>query len=266
MQFLIQILFLVSVALGIYVATTAPQPPPPKKQRSKLDDMTPFTGICFIIGKVSSLIHNLQVDIFFEATYTIKYTLWAHVFIEITLITASMLAEQFPASIFTTRANDVLHTLFFGTSPTAAAGRITFPPARILGGLLMVVGSGIRYLCYRELGRHFTFHVALLPKHALITSGPYGVVRHPAYAGGYVWHLGSVLWHGSPGAWLRESRAYAQWGAWLVLGPTVVMIGSMLVMGAVRIKKEDDILRKEFGKSWEKWVERVPYRIIPGIY
>ena len=101
MQFLIQILFLVSVALGIYVATTAPQPPPPKKQRSKLDDMTPFTGICFIIGKVSSLIHNLQVDIFFEATYTTKYTLWAHVFIEITLITASMLAEQFPASIFT---------------------------------------------------------------------------------------------------------------------------------------------------------------------
>ncbi len=44
------------------------------------------------------------------------------------------------------------------------------------------------------------------------------------------------------------------------------MIGSMLVMGAARIKKEDDMLRKEFGRSWEQWVERVPYRIIPGIY
>ncbi len=99
-----------------------PSPHPPKKQRSKLDDMTPFTGICFIIGKVSSSIHNLQVDICFEPIYTTKYTLWAHAFVEITLITASMLAEQFPASTFATRANNVLfHTLLsFGASPAAA--------------------------------------------------------------------------------------------------------------------------------------------------
>ncbi|KJA26488.1 hypothetical protein HYPSUDRAFT_52400 [Hypholoma sublateritium FD-334 SS-4] len=243
MHFLMVFLLLISVSLGIHVVTTSPQPPPQKKHRSKLDDMTPLKGICFVIG---------------------KYTLWAHVFIEIALITTSTLAEQFPASSFATRANNVLlHTLFLGASPT---GRIAFPPARILGGLLMIVGSGIRYLCYRELGRHFTFHVALLPEHALITSGPYGVVRHPAYVGGYVWHLGSVLWHGSAGAWLRESRAYTLWGAWFALAPVAFMVISMLVMGATRIKKEDDMSRKEFGKSWERWVERVPHRVVPGVY
>ena len=39
-------------------------------------------------------------------------------------------------------------------------------------------------------------------------------------------------------------------------------------MGMVmtRPQKEDELLRKEFGKKWDQWAEVVRYRLIPGVY
>jgi len=33
-----------------------------------------------------------------------------------------------------------------------------------------------------------------------------------------------------------------------------------------RMSKEDNALRREFGKKWEEWAERVPYKLIPWVY
>ncbi|EIW84539.1 hypothetical protein CONPUDRAFT_151555 [Coniophora puteana RWD-64-598 SS2] len=50
----------------------------------------------------------------------------------------------------------------------------------ITGALLALAGSQLRLLCFRTLGKHFVFNVALKKNHRLITSGPYSIVRHPS--------------------------------------------------------------------------------------
>ncbi|KAH7884185.1 hypothetical protein F5I97DRAFT_1669120 [Phlebopus sp. FC_14] len=45
---------------------------------------------------------------------------------------------------------------------------------------------------------------------ALITSGPYAVVRHPSYTGFILCVLGVLVVHGSPGSWLRTSGVLGQ--------------------------------------------------------
>ncbi|KAF8837034.1 hypothetical protein BDN67DRAFT_909969, partial [Paxillus ammoniavirescens] len=40
--------------------------------------------------------------------------------------------------------------------------------------------------CYRVMGRWFTFNLALLPEHKLITSGPYTIVQYLSYTGRYL--------------------------------------------------------------------------------
>lgn len=148
-------------------------------------------------------------------------------------------------------------------SPTP---QIRLTPSRVVGGLSVVVGSAIRYLCYRELGRHFTYHVALLQNHSLVTTGPYSLVRHPAYAGGYLVHIGLIIWHASSGSWLRESGLHRTFLAWGVLFPALSAVGWILVIYFRRPIVEDKMLKKEFGKKWEEWAKVVPYRLVPGIY
>lgn len=44
---------------------------------------------------------------------------------------------------------------------------------------------------------------------------------------------------------------------WVVSGVFVII---------VRMRKEDDMLKKEFGKEWEEWRNTVPCKIFPGVY
>ncbi|KJA26489.1 hypothetical protein HYPSUDRAFT_52401 [Hypholoma sublateritium FD-334 SS-4] len=143
---------------------------------------------------------------------------------------------------------------------------IAFPPLRVLGGVLVLGGGIIRWLCYRELGKQFTFHVAILKNHELITTGPYSIVRHPSYTGGSMIFLGSLLWHGSSGAWLRESKICETKLSLLVLVPVSVLYYFVVTLVVSRTKREDELLRKEFGRKWDAWAKSVPYRLIPGVY
>ena len=169
-------------------------------------------------------------------------------------VVAQSILKNFSAIIF---------PLTDGSSPTPQIG---LTPSRVFGGLSVVVGSAIRHLCYRELGRHFTYHVALLQNHSLVTTGPYSLVRHPAYAGGYFVHIGLIIWHASSGSWLRESGLHGTVLAWFILFPALGAVGWILVIYSRRPIVEDELLKKEFGKKWEEWAKAVPYRIVPGIY
>ena len=130
----------------------------------------------------------------------------------------------------------------------------------------MVTGAAIRVQCYREMGKHFTFSVTLLKDHKLITSGPYSYVRHPSYTGGYLSIASLFIWYTAEGSWLREREVHKLPFAWLILAPVVAIFSLMLSLGLRRIPVEDEILRKAFGKEWDEWARKVPYRIIPGIY
>ncbi|CAD6904965.1 unnamed protein product, partial [Tilletia caries] len=52
-----------------------------------------------------------------------------------------------------------------------------------MGWMMAGLGGGLRYWCYRELSHFFTFTLAILDDHRIVSSGPYAVVRHPSYTG-----------------------------------------------------------------------------------
>lgn len=53
--------------------------------------------------------------------------------------------------------------------------------AEAAGVAVCLAGAAGRLWCYRTLGRLFTFDLAIRPRHALVTSGPYRYARHPSY-------------------------------------------------------------------------------------
>jgi protein-S-isoprenylcysteine O-methyltransferase Ste14 len=52
-----------------------------------------------------------------------------------------------------------------------------------IGLVLLWCGIGLRFWSFQTLGRYFTFTVQTSPDQPVITAGPYGVIRHPSYAG-----------------------------------------------------------------------------------
>jgi len=234
----------VSVAVGVHVSLTSPTPTAPKNRRVMGD----YPGIVFV------------------AVVILKYACYFHAAVELSIIVASAISQQLPQSSVAQWTLKNLLAASFPLNDSRAVPRIGLSPARVMGGLSVVLGSVIRYLCYRELGRHFTYHVALLQNHSLVTTGPYSLVRHPAYIGGNFVQVGLVVWHAASGSWLRESGLHNTVLAWSILFPALGAVGSILVMYVRRPIVEDKLLRKEFGKKWEDWARAVPYRLIPSVY
>ena len=128
----------------------------------------------------------------------------------------------------------------------------------------MVMGAIIRFQCYRELGKYFTFEVTILKDHKLITSGPYSYVRHPGYTGVCLCLAGMAIWYTAQGSWLRES--YKMPLAWPLLASVMVFFCMAILTLFRRLSKEDEMMMKTFGKEWDEWARKVPDRILPGIY
>jgi protein-S-isoprenylcysteine O-methyltransferase Ste14 len=112
--------------------------------------------------------------------------------------------------------------------------------------------------------KQFTFEVSIQEDHKLVTTGPYAVVRHPSYSAALLVLTGVVCFHGSRGSWLRESGILdTNMGKILVYGITAILtIPVVMIKG--RWEKEDEMLKKEFGKKWNDWAKRVPYAVLPS--
>jgi protein-S-isoprenylcysteine O-methyltransferase Ste14 len=95
------------------------------------------------------------------------------------------------------------------------------------------------------LGRRFSGLVAIQPGHTLVTSGVYGVIRHPSYLGLLVNALG----------WALAFRS----GVGVLL--TVLLVPPLLA----RIRAEERLLRDQFGGEYETYCRRT-WRLIPGLY
>ena len=139
-------------------------------------------------------------------------------------------------------------------------------PTFVVGFFLLVVGGYLRQLCYDTLGRFFTYQLAIFKDHKLITTGPYAVVRHPAYIAFLLADNGLLLVHFGPGSYVWESGTLetpwkaALWGIWALL---IIVLQISTVM---RIDREDAVMRKEFGREWEEWAKKTPYKLIPYVY
>lgn len=136
----------------------------------------------------------------------------------------------------------------------------------MFGLCMSLTGALIRYLCYRELGKYFTFELSIRKDHKLITSGPYAIVRHPSYTGAMLAGVGGALCYVNHGSWLARfsglipDRGNAFWALWSIAAAV-----GMLTVGP-RLAKEDSMMKREFGKEWDDWSMNVPCKLVPGVY
>ncbi|KIJ14782.1 hypothetical protein PAXINDRAFT_78587, partial [Paxillus involutus ATCC 200175] len=142
----------------------------------------------------------------------------------------------------------------------------TLPVSYIMGSLLIISAGILRKICYRTLGRFFTFELSIQREHRLITKGPYSFVRHPSYTGTLLLTIGLFLMHGNPDSWLRTS------GVLEFIPLRILLLGwggvaFVLTVGLfARAAQEDRLMRDRFGEEWDRWASGVRYCIVPGIY
>ncbi|KAF9223633.1 hypothetical protein BS17DRAFT_109429 [Gyrodon lividus] len=136
----------------------------------------------------------------------------------------------------------------------------------VIAGISSILGGLLRLTCYRTLGQSFTFQLSIRKSQSLVTTGPYAYVRHPSYTGFFICYVGILAMHFSPDSWMRDSGVLTfrvvRWAVGVLVGFCVVLFAS--VFG--RMGDEDKVLKRVFGKEWERWAERVRYRLIPGVY
>jgi protein-S-isoprenylcysteine O-methyltransferase Ste14 len=118
-------------------------------------------------------------------------------------------------------------------------------PAAVLAMAMAVFGAVVVVWCQRELGVQWSLTARLVEGHRLVTSGPYGWVRHPIYAAMIPMLAATAVAFSSP----------------LVL---VAALGLYIVGTRVRIASEERLMESAFGAQWAEYRRRVP-ALIPSI-
>ncbi len=86
-----------------------------------------------------------------------------------------------------------------------AIGALPFPPLlKRFGVALMIAGIALRFAGMWTLKKFFSANVAVQSDHRLVIEGPYRMVRHPGYFGGWLTFvgLGLALGNGIALLWL----------------------------------------------------------------
>jgi protein-S-isoprenylcysteine O-methyltransferase Ste14 len=137
-------------------------------------------------------------------------------------------------------------------------------PIFLVGVVLSVFGASVRVACYKHLGPNFTFKLTIRDKHTLVTTGPYAIVRHPAYISVMITLLGMTLCELSPGSWWTEAKLFTQPLGKII---SVLWVANVLWTATLllRARKEDEMLKGAFGKEWEEYARKVRYWYIPGV-
>jgi len=117
-------------------------------------------------------------------------------------------------------------------------------PMRWLGIVLFTASGVLRLWPVFMLGPRFSGLVAIQPGHTLVTSGVYGVIRHPSYLGLLVNALG--------------------WGLAFRAGMGVLLTALMIPPLLARIRAEERLLRTQFGDEYGAYCARTA-RLIPGL-
>jgi protein-S-isoprenylcysteine O-methyltransferase Ste14 len=110
--------------------------------------------------------------------------------------------------------------------------------------VLMLGGIALRLSAIVTLGRFYSRRVRLLDDHQVVTTGPYQLVRHPAYLGVLAGHLGFIL-------------VFAHWL------PLVVWAALYLPMVLRRIAVEEPVLFELAG--YADYAERKK-RLVPLVW
>jgi protein-S-isoprenylcysteine O-methyltransferase Ste14 len=115
-----------------------------------------------------------------------------------------------------------------------------------VGLLLLVVGIAIRWIAVYTLGKYFTSVVVIKSDHQLIRTGLYKYLRHPAYAGTLLAHLGFGL-------------SFANWFS------LAVSAAPYFLVVLYRMRVEEQALADAFGADYVAYCETTR-RLIPRVY
>jgi protein-S-isoprenylcysteine O-methyltransferase Ste14 len=116
----------------------------------------------------------------------------------------------------------------------------------LVGVLFILVGVALRWFAIRTLGRYFTRDVAVSADQVVVESGPYRLVRHPAYSGTFLTMLGVAL-------------ALGNWAGLLSL-LLAVFVGHMH-----RVQIEEQVLAQNIGQAYVDYMRRTK-RFIPLLF
>ena len=116
----------------------------------------------------------------------------------------------------------------------------------LLGLVLLPLGIFVRWASIYTLGKYFTGTVLIRNDHRLIQSGIYKHLRHPAYTGALLAHLGLGL----------------SFSNWISLALSVV---PFTFAAFYRMQVEERALRDEFGEAYISYSQSTK-RLIPGLY
>jgi protein-S-isoprenylcysteine O-methyltransferase Ste14 len=114
-------------------------------------------------------------------------------------------------------------------------GALRITAAAILGSLSVAMA----WAAVRHLGRQFRVSAGLYEDHALVTTGPYAIVRHPIYCA----LLGMLLF------------------TLLLLAPwqrTLLPVLLYLAGTEIRVRTEDALLASRFGEVFSNYQARIP--------
>ncbi|KAL0947700.1 hypothetical protein HGRIS_013786 [Hohenbuehelia grisea] len=136
----------------------------------------------------------------------------------------------------------------------------------VFGITTMLLACALRVWCYTTLGRLFTYRVAIIPGHKLVTSGPYAHARHPSYTGVFLMLTGAAITYlFTPNNYIQECGIMTTPWKWLILYWCACVFFSVLSL-VNRGQVEDKLMMETFGKEWHAYYATVPYKFIPFIF
>ena len=100
------------------------------------------------------------------------------------------------------------------------------------------LASVLSWTARAALGRQWRFDAGLISEHQLITSGPYGVIRHPIYTSMLCLMLGMGFIVASP----------------LLFAAAMVLA---LIGTEIRVRIEDHLLAARFGERFDEYRRQV---------
>jgi protein-S-isoprenylcysteine O-methyltransferase Ste14 len=114
----------------------------------------------------------------------------------------------------------------------------------LVGDVLVVIGLGLAMLVVIQNG-YAAANVTVEAGQHLVSTGLYGLVRHPMYTGNVILMVGVPLALGS------------YWGLVFVIPGVIVLV--------LRIRDEEDLLAHELS-GYHEYTQQVRYRLVPYVW
>ncbi len=121
----------------------------------------------------------------------------------------------------------------------------SFEIGRYVGLGIFIIGFMIMNWAEICLGKLFSIQVTIQNDHQLVTNGLFKYVRNPRYLGILLNNIGIAF-------------IFRSWLA-------IVLVLFLIAVLIWRIRDEEELMKKEFGRSWEEYKKRT-WRLLPFIH